>query len=151
MTKQALLSGLTMVLIMVGSAEAAYRCEGINAEGQREIVFSDLAIAGYECIDLRNTPPPAEDPEAAMQRLRDQVDALDQDTMASNQPAEGADARTEQFAENCQIARDNLGVLQSEQDVVTTDAEGNRVLLNNEQRQQQLEQASKDVDYYCNP
>ena len=151
MSKQTVLFGLMAGLLMVGNAEAAYRCEGINAQGQREVVFSDLAIPDYECTSLQDTPPPAEDPEAAMQQLRDQVEALDgdqdTDTVASNQQ----DERDQAFAENCQIARDNLAVLESTQDVVSTDASGNKVLLDDNQRQQQLQQARKDMEYYCNP
>jgi len=42
-------------------------------------------------------------------------------------------------------------VLESPQDVVSTDASGNKVLLDDNQRQQQLQQARKDMEYYCNP
>lgn len=154
MTKLTVLLGICSALMITVDAEAAYRCEGVNAQGQSEVVFSDLAMPNYECTPLRATPPPAEDPSAAMENLREQVEALDDDsagddTVASNNQ-ENDGSRDAQFAENCQISKDNLAALQSSQDVVSTNEAGEKVLLNSEQRQKQLQQAQKDIDYYCN-
>lgn len=146
---------LAAVLVMLPiESMAAFRCERPSPEGGTEIVFSDLTMEGYECESLRATPPPAVDPNEAMDNLREQVNALDNGSSASNDETpevDPDDPRAAQMAENCQISRDNLRVLESEQDVVTTDAEGNKTVLNAEQRQRQLDQARKDIDYFCNP
>jgi hypothetical protein len=54
-------------------------------------------------------------------------------------------------AKNCEIARKNVQVLQGSTQVVKTDAKGNKVVLDAEQRAAELQKAQKDQDYFCNP
>lgn len=54
-------------------------------------------------------------------------------------------------AKNCEIARKNVQVLQGDRPVVRADAKGNKVILEGEQRQAELQKAQKDQDYFCNP
>lgn len=155
MYKSTLLSSMMIALMLLNPAWAAYRCERPGPEGRTDVVFSDLVMEGYVCQDLRDAPPPPVDPDEAMERLREQVDALDEANDSSAAGAAEADApddpRAAQMAENCQISQDNLRVLESGQDVVTADAEGNKSLLGSDQRERQLEQTRKDIDYFCNP
>ena len=54
-------------------------------------------------------------------------------------------------AKNCEIAKKNVQVLQGDAQVVRTDAKGNKVVLDAEQRAEELKKAQKDQDYFCNP
>lgn len=54
-------------------------------------------------------------------------------------------------AKNCEIAKRNVEVLQSDRPVFRTDAQGNRVALDAEQRAAELQKSLKDQDYFCNP
>ena len=60
---------------------------------------------------------------------------------------ESEDARTK----NCEAAKKNLKILQSDSPVVKTDAKGNKVALDPQQREAELKKAQKDQDYFCNP
>ncbi len=52
---------------------------------------------------------------------------------------------------NCEIARKNVETLQSDRPIVKTDAQGNKVALDAQQREAELQKARKDQDYFCNP
>ncbi|MDQ5909079.1 MAG: hypothetical protein QG599_1173 [Pseudomonadota bacterium] len=54
-------------------------------------------------------------------------------------------------ARNCEIARKNVEVLQGDRPVVRPDAKGNKVTLDAQQREAELQKARKDLDYFCNP
>jgi hypothetical protein len=54
-------------------------------------------------------------------------------------------------AKNCEIARKNVEVLQSDRPVFKTDAQGKRVAIDAEQRAAELQRATKDQDYFCEP
>ena len=65
---------------------------------------------------------------------------------------EQAQKETEdQRAKNCEIAKKNVQVLQGDSPVVKTDAKGNKVALDAQQREAELQRARKDQDYFCNP
>ena len=122
---------------------AAYKC--VNPQGGVEYI--DLPKEGYTCSEVRTVPPPTP--------ASDQADSL-QSTEAANDSAstdsteqDGASSEADVRQANCDTARSNLVVLQGEQDVVVTDKEGNKTLLNSEQRQAELSKAQKDVNYWC--
>ena len=97
-----------------------------------------------ECTPLRPPPPSSTDPEAELEKLRQQVETAA--PTDSDQPLSEA----EQQQQNCERAQRNLAILESETDVVRTDADGNKVVLADEQRAAALEQTRKDVEYWCN-
>lgn len=70
-----------------------------------------------------------------------------QKTEAEQAQKQAEDTRTK----NCEIARKNVQVLQGDTQVVRTDAKGNKVVLDAEQRAEELKKAQKDQDYFCNP
>ena len=88
---------------------------------------------------------PAPDQEALARKLAEDEAAQKAQQEKAQQDAEAA--RTK----NCEIARKNVDVLQSERPVVKTDAEGKKVTISDEQRAQELQKARKDQDYFCNP
>ncbi len=97
------------------------------------------AAPGAEAKDL------AKEQEALARKLaEEEAKAQEQQEQAQKQVE---DAR----AKNCEIARKNVEVLQSDRPVVRVDAKGNKVTLEGEQRQAELQKAQKDQDYFCNP
>ena len=79
-------------------------------------------------------------------------ESLQEASMAAEQGSDQAALDREALWErNCQLAQKNVETLQGEQDVVRTDKDGNKVLLDVAQRQKALGQARKDVEYFCNP
>ncbi|MBK8507267.1 MAG: DUF4124 domain-containing protein [Candidatus Competibacteraceae bacterium] len=66
---------------------------------------------------------------------------------AEKKQKEAEDTRTK----NCEAAKKNLKILQGDSPVVKTDAKGNKIALDPQQREEELKKAQKDQDYFCNP
>ena len=90
-------------------------------------------------------PTPEREQEALARKLAEDEAAQKAQQEKAQQDAEVARAK------NCEIARRNVDVLQSERPVVKTDAEGKKITISDEQRAQELQKARKDQDYFCNP
>ncbi len=52
---------------------------------------------------------------------------------------------------NCEAARTNLAMLESDQEVITTGRDGEKVVVDAGRRQTLIAQARKDADYFCTP
>lgn len=114
---------------------AAYKC--ISPDGAIEYV--DLAKQGFTCSVVRAIPAPS--PKKA------EDDKEEQEAKTEEKEDSQAALRTE----NCKVSQDNLAVLEGESEVEITDEEGNKTVLNAEQRAAKLAQIKKDVDYWCDP
>jgi len=109
---------------------------------------------GFEFEQLNKPAPPKNNPEEAMEKLREQVEAADkarEEAEQQQQTEQQQQDRAELFAKNCETARNNVKALEGSQPVVRTNAEGQRIVLDTEQRNAALAQARKDMTYYCNP
>ena len=114
--------------------------------------YSALPPGGVSYESLAATPPPVQDPNAAMEALRAKVAAVENGSESleqSEQASTTAKGREQRRDENCQRARANIEALESDKDILQADAEGNKVVLNSQQRQDALEQSRKDMTYYC--
>lgn len=125
-------------------------------------------------VQYTGTPPPAGVPYEVMRRGRtsatlvpgsrspalaadpDDSEYLDDDaTMAPDADAEAAALAGDQpdrsalFTRNCATARSNLQMLESDQPVVIRDSEGRAALIGDEERAQRIEDARRDIEYYC--
>ena len=87
----------------------------------------------------------AKDQEELARQVTEQQQKEQQQTEKVQKEAQDARAR------NCEIAKKNVQVLQGDTQVVRTDAKGNKVALDAEQRAAELQKAQKDQDYFCNP
>ncbi|MFO1351344.1 MAG: hypothetical protein U1F68_11995 [Gammaproteobacteria bacterium] len=136
---------LTTLAPWTASAQTsgAYKC--VDAQGQ--VKYTAVPEEGLECTSLRATPKPSADPQAALQKLREQVKATETPPAQANQQA--AATPEEQKAKNCEVARKNLEMLQGKSEVVQTDAQGKKILVSAEQRAALTAQASKDISYFC--
>ncbi|MFO1372526.1 MAG: DUF4124 domain-containing protein [Candidatus Competibacteraceae bacterium] len=93
--------------------------------------------------------PSARDPAKEMQEKKAQEEAKlkEQAEQAQHSQKEADDQR----AKNCEIAKKNMEVLGSDKPVIKTDAKGNKIALDAQQREAELQKARKDQDYFCNP
>lgn len=139
-----------VILLLAGcaSAQAAgYRCEQ-TIDGNRIVEYRELPKEGYNCIAIGKAPPPSQDPDAAMQKLRDKL-SKPNEPVKSEEEIKAAEARAARRAENCDIAKKNVELLQGEQDILRTDAQGKKSLLNEEQRSEELQKMREQVELYC--
>lgn len=100
---------------------------------------TDAASPGVAPRDL------AKDQEELARQVTEQQQKEQQQTEQVQKEAQNARAK------NCEIAKKNVQVLQGDTQVVRTDAKGNKVALDVEQRAAELQKAQKDQDYFCNP
>ena len=135
-----ILLSFMLFFLALQTQAAAYKC--VNPDGGTEYI--DLPKEGYTCTEVRTVPAPT--PVAAPS---EQAPGSDNADNASSADQSEANAETDARQANCETARSNLAILQGDQDVVVTDQEGNKTLLNAEQRQTELSKAQKDVDYWC--
>ena len=110
------------------SSRTVYKC--IHADGRIE--YSALPIATAECETIAGMAPVSPPPT--------------QETSAAAEPSE---VELTPRQRNCQQAMQNLDILESQDRVAVTDADGNTVLLDSDQREAALEQAIRDRDYWC--
>lgn len=131
-----------LALLAVTGARAeptTYRCT--DAQGQVSYTQTPADLSHCEPLTARGyvvkpTPkppaPPAKKPPAP----------------APQPPPSKTNGQTAR-AKNCKISRHNLQILESDQPVVQTDANGKQSVLDAEQRKQALTQTRKDIDYWC--
>lgn len=75
-----------------------------------------------------------------------------QEEAKKKEQAEAAQKQVDdQRSKNCEIANKNLKALQGDSQVIKTDDKGNKVVLDPQQREAELQRAKKDQDYFCNP
>lgn len=129
------------LLFLMGVTQAAtYKC--VDAQGKIE--YRALPQAGFECVDMKAGAKPPADPDAALEKLRERAKAMENEAAARQ-----AQSNPDQRQAHCETAQKNHEILQGQDEVVSTDSEGNRTVLNAEQRAAVLEQTLKDIDYFC--
>ncbi len=97
---------------------------------------------GVEFETIRGAPPPSQDPDEAMEELRNKLKAAESEGGAEP-------TREELFAKNCELAKQNLETLLSDSPVVVSNPDGSKTPLDDDARAAQTEQAQKDVEYFC--
>lgn len=135
---------LSLLLVLCGVASAAtqgYKC--IDAQGQ--VTYTELAIQGADCKPLGKAPKVSTDPEAAMEKLRNQVEAID----AANVENDNTETAASKRKQNCELSQKNLELLEGSGDILTTDADGNKRLMSAEERASSLQKTRQDIAYWC--
>ena len=112
-----------------------YRC--IYPDGRIE--FRGIPVMGAECTHVGFRQGGWEEPLAGSAP-----------TPEERQPSvpESADP-VDPRVHNCEVARDNLEMLESGVPVLITGAGGEPALLSEDDRAERLRQARRDVDYWC--
>ena len=120
---------------------------------QGMVKYSELAPPTGVKYEMVRKPSVAAGAEADLssQQAKEREELARQEAKQKEQ-AEQAQKETEDArTKNCEIARKNVQVLQGETQVVRTDPKGNKIILDAEQRAEELKKAQKDQDYFCNP
>jgi Domain of unknown function (DUF4124) len=139
-------------------------------------IYGALVYAGsavYKWVDeqgnvqYRDTPPPAganyqiiqrppaagQEPETAISRQRKKAEEADKTRQAPQQPQPDAAASAETIearrAASCEQAKANLDILAKSPHPIRTEADGKQVILDQEQRQEEIEKNQKFVQEYC--
>ncbi len=126
-------------------------------DSQGQIQYSELSPppgVQYEMVRKpagsgQETGPQARELTKDQEELARQV--AEQQRKEEEQAEQARKEAEDVRAKNCEIARKNVQVLQGDSPVVKPDAKGNKVALDAEQRQAELQKAQKDQDYFCNP
>jgi hypothetical protein len=118
-----------------------------------ETHYSQTPPSGdHEVEQLRNAPPPADDPKQVKQHLQKQVDEMNE------RNKEQGDAKQEAISEaeyqkivkqNCTNARNNLDALNQGGRKRYLTPEGEVVRLDEEERQSRIAEANKQIKEYC--
>lgn len=122
---------------------------------QGQIKYSELpppAGVAYEQVPRTGVALPATETKDLVKEQEELAKQLaEQDAKTQAQHDEERRKVEEARAKNCELARKNVEVLKSERPVAVPDASGKKTLLEGEARQEQLQKAQKDVEYFCNP
>lgn len=105
-----------------------------------------------EVIEVRQAPPPADDPATERARLGQQVDAMDERMQERQKAAAKSelDAENEKIRnQNCATARKNLAELQQGGIKRYRTADGEVMRLTEEDRQQRIDEANKQIAEFC--
>ncbi len=97
---------------------------------------------------LQKPAAPSRDPEAVMQELREKVEALDKANTETRQQEDNADTEA-QRAQNCEQAKKNIEILETSSAPIRIDADGKRIVLDLQQRQEEVEKNLKYIEDLC--
>lgn len=125
-----------------------------DEQGQPQ--YSELpppAGVPYETVRKPGGAAPGAEPGRNLAKEQEELarQLAEEQAKTQEQQEQSQKEATEARAKNCEIARKNVEVLQSDRPVVRPDAKGNKVTLDAQQREAELQKAKKDQDYFCNP
>ncbi|MDG4554625.1 MAG: DUF4124 domain-containing protein [Candidatus Competibacter sp.] len=151
---------LLLVLVLVGCGVAAtgqaqqFIYKWNDERGQ--IKYSELPPpAGVTYETVRKPAGFGQENAQARDLAKEQEELAkklaEEEAKVQQQQQEQARKEGDLRAKNCEVAKKNVETLQSDRPVVKTDAQGNKVALDAQQREAELQKARKDQDYFCNP
>jgi len=145
------LAFLVALAFSAGAAAQAYKW--VDKDGK--VRYGDTPPPGVKATPLKTpsgpTPPPAASaagkdkpltPEQAFQKRQDE-------RKQAEEKAEKERTTTAQNRQNCEAAQANLRNLQTGARVSTVNAAGERVYMEDEQRERAIQQAQSSVNEWC--
>jgi hypothetical protein len=125
-------------------------------DDQGQVQYSELPPpSGVVYETVRKPTGLAEGTQSARDLTKEQEELArklaEEEAKTKAQQEQAEQQAEDQRAKNCEVARKNVEVLQGDKPVVKTDAKGNKVALDAQQREAELQKARKDQDYFCNP
>ena len=140
---------LLLALMVTATAQAEiYRWVDENGV----TVYSEMPPPDGEADRVKTAPAPSETPEETQQQLEADMQKLedyreDKELAAERKQKEELSKQIDE--ENCRNAKDNLDKLIAASQRLLQMPDGNYVRLTEEQRQQRMEDARKNIDEYC--
>ncbi len=147
---------LTAVLVVLTSVSSAAGKHGIYkwVDDSGAVHYTQTPPPNRETQELKPAPGPADDPDAISSQLKEQTDAMEKRQTEKRQGA--ADAQ--QWAEiqkirreNCATAKANLAKLQQGGNRAYRTPDGEVVRLTEEDRQQRIDEANRQIKENCSP
>lgn len=117
-----------------------------------QVHYSQFRPSNQSAEELLATPPPTTSPEAASNKLNEQVKAMDERRVAEKEAKEERTARDEinaQIVKNCETARKNLANLQHGANNAIRTPDGEVKRLTDEERQAMVNDANGQIEKYC--
>lgn len=149
MAKRSILGLAGLLVLALGGQAAAEMYKWIDESGH--VQYSQIPPPGAKAETVK--PPPKVDTQNAVDELKSREKGFDDRKKAETKQAETEAKKTEDAAKKqqaCETARKNLEGLQgSPQKSFKTDANGNRVRITEEERQERLAAAQKIIDKNC--
>lgn len=134
------LSGLVFLGVgflspVIFSAEpGVFKC--VHSDGRTE--FRGVFLQGADCVAYDR-----------WQRSVSPAASIDDDAAQERTPSGTQQTEEDLWARNCEVARDNLELLESDTPVVVTGEGGQAVLLSDSDRVERLRRTERDVAYWC--
>lgn len=144
---------ICVVLIFTSAARAEDKQEIYKwTDDSGEIHYTQVPPQDREYEKMRNTSPPADNPDQVRSKLQEQVEAMDKQ---QQEQAEGA-RDAEQWANiqkirrsNCETARKNLANLQLGGSRRYMTPEGQVIHLTEDERVERIDRANKQIAENC--
>jgi len=137
-----------IVMLVAPAQDAAARIyKWVDEEGNVQYTQKPPPDRPSETVDVA-TSGPSTAPEDE-QEGEQSADAEPGEAEQAPAPEQLAMEQEEQIRQNCEIARNNLKLLESGVRVQTRDEAGNPVILDDEAREEELAEARKQVQTFC--
>jgi hypothetical protein len=135
------------VLFAAPAFAEIYKCR--DAKGGLQ--YTDKPCAGESSVFTpEKAPAAAEDSDERMNRTRRLLDAMEAERNEKKKAAAEQKAEEERRQRNCNNARDRYRRITEASRLYELDKEGNRVVMNDEQRAQTTERARAAMEHWCN-
>ncbi len=147
---------LTAVLVLMTSTSFAADKHGIYkwVDDSGEVHYTQKPPPNRETQELKPPPAPTGDPAAISDKLKEQVDAMEKRQTEKREGASDAKQWVEIQKirrENCATAGRNLAMLQQGGNRAYRTADGQVVRLTDEDRQQRIDEANRQIEENCTP
>lgn len=140
--------GLGLSFFVAGNCYAAMY-KWVDEEGNTH--YSEKPPAGD--VEVKTIkPPPKVDSDSAVKAVEERKEEEVKQKEAESKTAEEQAKKQQDAAlmkQNCETARKNLESITANPRVYSTDEQGNRVRLGEDQRQAKIEAAKKDIAEFC--
>ena len=146
-----LLAGAGGLTVAAESQQVIYKWTDVQGQPKYSELPPPSGIP-YETVRKSGSAVPGVETKNLVKEQEDLARKLAEEEARTQEQQEQALKEIEEArARNCEIARKNVEVLQGDRPVVRPDAKGNKVTLDAQQREAELQKARKDLDYFCNP
>ncbi len=150
-----LLAVLAALAFSAGAAAQAYKW--VDKDGK--VRYGDTPPPGVKATPLKPPPGPSSAPSAPPSAKKDAkgkpltpeqaFQKRQQERQEAEQKSAQERAEAEKKRQNCEMAQANVRQLESGQRMTTTNAAGERVFIDDDQRAQQLERARQTASEWC--
>jgi len=119
-----------------------------DAQGKTHYGERPPPEANAEAVRVPKTPASSGDPAPLEEPDGDQAAPDADDQGEAQTPSAGEGTKTVR-TKNCEIAKENLRILETYEQVMEKDTQGDPIRLGDEERQTRLETARKHIEEYC--